>query len=494
MRPSRKWFGLRGWRKARKRTQGDAQVLPAVLPDIGDALEAGTKLEEFVIERVLGAGGFGVTYLARDVSLQAWRAVKEYLPRGCGSRRHDGCVGPRSESDADDYQWGLEQFLEEARVLARFDSHRYIVRVFRVFEARGTAYLVMEYLDGRSLKEEIETNGALADDAVRTILLAITESLAAVHDAGLLHRDIKPDNVMLRPDGTPVLIDFGAARQMIGRSRSLRAVVSDGYAPIEQYSEQQERQGPWTDIYALGAVAYVALSGQVPDKAPDRVRTDPLGPVADAANRPVGTGLATAVDAALAVDEADRPRSVFQWRAMLDETFAPPRHSFPPETHPPPEERDAPVRDSDWDEAPRGATYTVGRAPECEVWLPDDSVSRNHAEVVRLADGRLCVTDRNSTNGTSILVAGEWQEIDREFLLPTDRIRFGHYVMTAHELGALCVRQEEAGSSGGAGKAVQDSSGWQAGASQTDDVDPRKGLVRDPKTGEILERERPGRT
>ena len=469
MRPPRTWFGLRGRAESSNRRKGAGHVSGLASPDVGVALTAGTQLEEFVIERVLGAGGFGVTYLARDVSLDAWRAVKEYLPRGCGIRRRDGGVGPRSEADAKDYQWGRKQFLVEARRLALFD-HRHIVRVYRVFEAWGTAYLVMEYINGRSLKAEIETGGVLSDDKVRTILLAITESLAAVHNAGLLHRDIKPDNVMLRPDGTPVLIDFGAARQMMGQSLSLRAVVSDGYAPIEQYSDHPERQGPWTDIYALGAVAYVALSGQVPAKAPDRVRTDPLPPVADAANHPVDAGLAAAVDAALAVDEAARPQSVAQWREMLVGAVTPPP------------------------DVPRGVTCIVGRAQECDVCLNDTSVSRNHADIVFLSDGRLYVTDRGSTNGTFVLDGGEWRAIHRELLLPTDRVRFGHCEMTAQELNAFLVRQEGYSPSGSTAEIVPGRPmGQPPGSAPRMDsaVDPRKGLVRNPKTGEIVEKKPP---
>lgn len=453
------WFGLRDWARSLNRSR---KVTPPS-PGTSDVLAVGTPLEEFVIERVLGQGGFGVTYLARDVSLDAWRAVKEYLPREFGMRRGDGGVGPRSETDADAYQWGLTRFLTEARVLARFD-HQHIVRVYRVFEAHGTAYLVMEYVDGRSLKQEIEAGGVLADDVVREILLAITESLAAVHDAGLLHRDIKPDNVMLRPDGTPVLIDFGAARQMTGRSRSVM-VVSDGYAPIEQYSEQQESQGPWTDIYALGAVAYVALTGQVPPRAPDRVRNDRLPRVTDASGQPVRAGLASAVDAALAVDEADRPQDVVQWRTMLDDAPTPELHH---------------------------TRYVVGRGAECDVRLNDASVSRNHADVVRLSDGRLYVEDRGSTNGTFVLHGKEWRAIHRERLAPTDRVRFGNYEMIADALGALCVRQAHSSSSGSSGNkdAVPGRSEWRPLATRDTEnpIDPRKGLVRDPKTGEILEK------
>ena len=285
--------------------------------DVGEALAAGTRLGELEIERVLGAGGFGITYLARDLSLAVRRAVKEYLPRDWGARRGDGTIGPRTGSDAVDYEWGLARFLEEARTLARFD-HRHLVRVQRVFEARGTAYMVMEHVEGRTLKEEVEASGPLPEARVREVLGALADGLAEVHGAALLHRDIKPGNVMLRPEGTPVLIDFGAARQAIGgHSRSLTTVLTPGYAPIEQYSARGH-QGPWTDIYALGAVAYWALSGEVPEDATERVRVDRLPPVARAARVRVSARLAAAVDAALAVDEADRPQNLEEWRAMLD--------------------------------------------------------------------------------------------------------------------------------------------------------------------------------
>ena len=239
------------------------------MTDAGDALAAGTRLGEIEIERVLGAGGFGVTYLARDLGLDTWRAVKEYLPRDWGTRRQDGTVGPRTGGDSEDYRWGLERFLDEARILARFD-HRHLVRVHRVFEARGTAYMVTEYVEGRTLAAEVASAGPLSEGRVRELLLALTgvDGLSAVHAAGLLHRDIKPGNVMVRPDGTPVLIDFGAARQAMGRhSRSVTAVLTPGYAPIEQYSVRGH-QGPWTDIYALGALAYWALGGGCPRMRP----------------------------------------------------------------------------------------------------------------------------------------------------------------------------------------------------------------------------------
>ena len=300
------------------------------MTDTGDVLAPGTRLDDLEIERMLGAGGFGVTYLARDLSLDVKRAVKEYLPRNWGTRQGDGTIGPRTELDVDDYQWGLERFLVEARMLARFD-HRHLVRVYRVFEARGTAYLVMEYLEGRTLKKEVEASGPLPEARMREILAALTDGLAEVHEAELLHRDIKPENVMVRPDGTPVLVDFGSARQAMGvHSQTLTAVLTPGFAPFEQYSPRGH-QGPWTDIYALGAVAYWALSGKVPEEATLRVRADRLPPVAQVARVGVSARLAAAVDAALAVNEADRPQSLEEWRDMLDR-----RPVKPPEIPPQP--------------------------------------------------------------------------------------------------------------------------------------------------------------
>ena len=296
------------------------------MTEMGDALAPGTRLGELEIERVLGAGGFGVTYLARDLSLDARRAVKEYLPRDWGTRLSNWTVGPRTQGDAEGYRWGLQRFLDEARTLARFD-HRHLVRVYRVFEAGGTAYMVTEYVEGQTLKDEVDRSGPLTERRVREVLGALANGLAKVHAEGLLHRDIKPENVMIRPDGTPVLIDFGSARQAVEfRSQPVTAVLSPGYAPLEQYSLRGD-QGAWTDIYALGAVAYWALSGIVPDEAIDRVEADRVRPLAEVAAG-VSRTLARAVDAALALYKKDRPQSLAKWRALLDEGSEGPIETF----------------------------------------------------------------------------------------------------------------------------------------------------------------------
>ena len=285
----------------------------------GDGLVAGARIEEFEIVRELGFGGFGITYLARDHALARLVAVKEYFPGDWGTRRADGTIAARSATAEADYAWGLERFVDEARVLARL-SHHNIVKVHRIVGAAGSAYMAMEYVEGHSLAEELKSSGPLPERRVRRLLAGLAEGLAAVHAAGLLHRDIKPANVMLREgDGSPVLIDFGAARQQMGRqSRSITAVLTPGYAPIEQYSSKG-RQGPWTDVYALGALAYAALSGRAPDDATERMLEDRLVPVDTASATPVSGGLAGAVEAALAVDMRQRPQDTGQWLALLSE-------------------------------------------------------------------------------------------------------------------------------------------------------------------------------
>ena len=289
----------------------------------GETLARGVRLQEFQIEDELGAGGFGVTYLAHDQSLGRRVAIKEYFPLHWGSRRGDGSVGPRSARQSEDYAWGLSRFLEEARVLAQPAlRHPNLVQVYRIIEGNGTAYLVTEFVEGRSLQEALDADGPWREDRVRGLLSGLADGLSAVHGAGLLHRDIKPANVMLRaPDETPVLIDFGAARYATGeKSGTLTDVLTPGYAPFEQY-HTRGRQGAWTDVYALGAVAYRALSGRKPDEAPARKdEEDPLRPVGEVAAHPVSAGLATAVDAALSVRASDRPQDLAAWRSLLEST------------------------------------------------------------------------------------------------------------------------------------------------------------------------------
>ena len=284
-----------------------------------NALPRGYRLQEYELVRVLGMGGFGITYLGFDHHLAKAVAIKEYLPSDLATRTTDHSVAPQASSFRGDFQWGLDRFVKEAKTVARFD-HRHIIKVYRYFEAHGTAYIVMEYAEGETLADYLVREGPLSEAELREILYPLLDGLAVVHEAGILHRDITPSNIVLRDeDGSPVLIDFGAARQAVGeRSRSITSVLTPGYAPIEQYSTRGDSQGAWTDIYALGAVCYRALTGRVPVEALERVRRDRLVSLGELCGAWVSAGLVSSVDWALQVGEEDRPQSVTEWRAMLE--------------------------------------------------------------------------------------------------------------------------------------------------------------------------------
>ena len=295
-----------------------------------NALPQGYRLQEYELVRVLGFGGFGMTYLGFDHNLDKAVAIKEYLPSDIATRTGDNSVAPQASQFRDDFEWGLDRFLDEARTLARFD-HRHIIKVHRYFQAHGTAYIVMEYAEGETLSSYLQSRGTLSAAELEGILYPILDGLEVVHRADFLHRDIKPGNIIIRDeDHSPVLLDFGAARQAIGsRSRSVTSIITPGYAPIEQYSTRDD-QGPWTDIYALGAVCYQALTGQVPDDATERVRRDSLISVSECCAGQASVEFLSAIDSALQVNEEARPQSIAEWRDALEEEKPPPPPPPPP--------------------------------------------------------------------------------------------------------------------------------------------------------------------
>lgn len=273
---------------------------------------------QFVVGKVLGKpGGFGITYLGWDINLATPVAVKEYLPRDYAGRDSDhASVMAHSREDASLFRFGLEQFLLEARTLARFD-HPNVVRTRSFFEQNGTAYLVMDYLQGVNLSEYlIARGGRLSEQQAGEIMLPILNGLQEVHAKGFLHRDIKPQNIYVTSTGRPILLDFGAARQAMGeRSRSLSVVLTPGFSPYEQYHRRGE-QGPWTDIYALAATYYYLLTGHAPPDAPERVATDELIPLNNLVPE-ASTGLNAAIMQALSLEASERPQDVFMFRDLV---------------------------------------------------------------------------------------------------------------------------------------------------------------------------------
>jgi serine/threonine protein kinase len=297
------------------------------------ALPAGYEFGGYRIERVLGAGGFGITYLATETLIGRKLAIKEFLPTGIATRSQDGLTVRAITGDNQEmYRWGIDRFRQEAKTLVSF-QHPNVVAIERFFEANGTAYLVMQYIEGKSLGNVLREFDTVEAGEILEIVLPLLDGLAHVHEEGFLHRDIKPDNIFISEQGRPILIDFGAARQALSQqSKSLTAIVSEGYAPYEQY-EAHGNQGPWTDIYAVGAVMYRCMTGERPVAAPSRVtakfrgRPDPLPAVAAAAKGKYPPALMAMVERALAVNEDDRPQSVAEMLAMLKASEEPPRPS-----------------------------------------------------------------------------------------------------------------------------------------------------------------------
>jgi len=285
-----------------------------------NALKSGYQLHWYTIKEILGQGGFGITYLAHDNNLNEDVAIKEYLPIELAVREGDDSVQPVTEDRGENYQWGLERFIKEAQTLSKF-KHPNIVRVRNIFEENNTAYMVMEYEHGESLQDILTRRKTLEEAELLLILVPILGGLALVHQAGFIHRDIKPANIFIRRDGSPVLIDFGSARQALGEhTKTLTSLVSPGYAPFEQYYSRGESQGAWTDIYGLGATLYRAVAGIAPMDAVDRSRSiheaskDTFVSATEAGKGKYSARFLKAVDHALRFKPIERPQSLAAWK------------------------------------------------------------------------------------------------------------------------------------------------------------------------------------
>ena len=281
-------------------------------------LPKGYKLLWYRLESILGQGGFGITYLAYDDNLKHQVAIKEFFPFDVARRAPDHSV---HNSSPEIYNWGLSQFISEAQTLAKC-VHPNIVAVNSVFEANKTAYIVMEYIHGQSLKAAIKSGWKPNETGLKKFVFAVMDGLSQVHNRGFIHRDIKPDNIILRKNLDPVLVDFGSARKS---NNEMTSLVSSGYTPFEQYdtSRQSDKQGPWTDIYSFGATIYTVITGKAPVDSVTRLGAllkgaiDPLPLISKPALKGFSNTFLQAIDSALAVQPTDRPQNIEQWKALF---------------------------------------------------------------------------------------------------------------------------------------------------------------------------------
>lgn len=278
-----------------------------------------TRLGEFEIVGLVGEGGFGIVYLAYDHSLERKVALKEYMPASLASRGPNAQVSVRSERHRETFEVGRRSFVNEARLLAQFD-HPALVKVYRFWEDNGTAYMAMPFYDGVTLSDALKARTTPPDESwIHKILTPVMEALEVIHAENCFHRDIAPDNIMLLRDERPVLLDFGAARRVIGdMTQALTVILKPGYAPVEQYAEMPDmKQGAWTDIYALAAVVYFMITGRTPPPSVGRLMNDTYQPLTQLAAGRFGDGFLRGIDHCLAVKAAERPQSVAAMRRAI---------------------------------------------------------------------------------------------------------------------------------------------------------------------------------
>lgn len=274
-------------------------------------LPVGTTLGDFTITATIGAGGFGIVYLAHDNALDRTVAIKEYLPAAIAGRTTDNLVLVRSHADAGAYAAGLASFIREAKLVARF-SHPALVEVHRVWSQNSTAYMAMRFYPGKTLRDLRLARSPFDPEQMRQAIVPILDALSELHAHNVIHRDVAPDNIQVSESGKPVLLDLGAARMVLGSmTQALTTVLKPGYAPIEQYADDGSmQQGPWTDVYAVGAVLFFLIVGQPPPQSVGRMLVDPL-PNFDEANwNEAPTNLVAAITKALAVRAEHRFQSI----------------------------------------------------------------------------------------------------------------------------------------------------------------------------------------
>jgi non-specific serine/threonine protein kinase len=289
-------------------------------PTTIDALPAGTLLSHYAVTGLIGQGGFGVVYLARDTRTNRTVAIKEFLPTAIAGRIADGRVVPLSTEMANAYSYGLKGFLREANLLAEF-AHPGLVAVHQAWEQNDTAYMAMQYYPGKTLREvRMRLTTRPAEAQIQAWMSPVFDAVAELHAHRVIHRDISPDNILVMAAGETVLLDLGAARQVLGgMTQALTTILKPGFAPIEQYVEDGSmEQGRWTDVYGLGAVIYFLVTGQPPTPATTRIVRDSMPSLASLAPQNMySPAFAAAVAKALSLRAIDRFKSMAEFRTAL---------------------------------------------------------------------------------------------------------------------------------------------------------------------------------
>ena len=290
-----------------------------------NALVNGAVLDGYVITGLIGQGGFGVVYVARDTRNNRTVAIKEYLPSAIAGRVAIGHIAPRSADMANAYATGLKGFLREANLLSEL-AHPALVAVHRAWEQNGTAYMAMAYYPGKTLRDvRLARPAAMTEAHVKVLMLPVFDAVAELHAHRVIHRDISPDNILVMANGATVLLDLGAARQVLGgMTQALTTILKPGFAPIEQYVEDGSmEQGRWTDVYGLGAVIYFLATGKPPTPATTRIVRDNLPAMSDVArNVEYSPRFSQAITRSLAVRAIDRYKSIGEFREALGWTVS----------------------------------------------------------------------------------------------------------------------------------------------------------------------------
>ena len=406
---------------------------PSDIAEDGLSLRVGARLGEFEITQRIGEGGFSIVYLAMDHSLERTVALKEYLPSSLATRVGSTQVQPRSQRYRDTFEAGLKSFVNEAKLLASFD-HPSLVKVYRFWEANGTAYMVMPFYQGATVKETVRAMPRPPDeDWLLTLLEPLTEALMVIHAERCYHRDIAPDNViLLAHSAKPLLLDFGAARRVIGdMTQGLTVILKAGYAPVEQYAEiPGMKQGPWTDVYALAAVVYWAITGSTPPASVGRMLSDSFVPLARCGAGRYSTGFLETIDRALLVRPEQRTQTIDAFRDELGLSGAGVAHA-PVQRH----DADAtvirPVGRASSPRAPAQSATWSSSAQRAPVEAPSSTATSGAVEPMSRQDG-----DE---------VAPNWQPPSEEassvVAAPVDRPGSGRrrWLLAGSAIGALSV-------------------------------------------------------